>query len=234
MNILVFMENNEIFTTSQAIAEGVQHNHSTVLKLIRKSMDLDQLRDLKSKSLKTKGRAAEVFYLTEEQATLIITLMKNTPVVRNFKSSLVKAFFKQRKLLQKLLSQKDNAEWLEKREKTKNVRLEETDVIKKFVNYATEQGSKNAHRYYANISKMENNALFLIEQKFENLRDIMDFKQLALIQVADEAVKIALENSMNLGLPYKECYQKAKEKIEALAKIFPPSPLPSLLNIDTR
>ena len=67
MNGLVFVKNNVAFTTSQSIAVGVGHSHSTVLKLIRNSMDLDQLRDLKSRSLKTKGRDAEVFDLDEEQ-----------------------------------------------------------------------------------------------------------------------------------------------------------------------
>ena len=230
MNGLVFVKNNVAFTTSQSIAVGVGHSHSTVLKLIRNSMDLDQLRDLKSRSLKTKGRDAEVFDLDEEQATLVVMLMKNTPVVRKFKSTLAKEFFKQRRIIQTLLNQQKDPERMIIRERTKHIRKECTDVIQRFVEYAKEQGSKSAEKYYMNLSRMELTGLFLIEQKFPNARDVMSIRQLNLIEMADEAIAISLSDSMRDKIPYKECYQIAKDRICMLAKIFPPSPLPLLLD----
>ena len=229
MNGLVFVKNNIAFTTSQMIANGVGHSHSTVLKLIRNSMDLDQLVDLKSRSLKTKGRDAEVFDLDEEQATLVVMLMKNTPIVRKFKSTLAKEFFKQRLMIQTLLNQQKDPERMIVRERTKVIRKECTDVIQQFVSYAKEQGSKSAEKYYMNLSRMELTGLFLIEQKFPNARDVMSIRQLNLIEMADEAIAISLSESMRDNIPYKECYQIAKERICMLARIFPPSPLPLLL-----
>lgn len=229
MGSLVFVKNNIPFTTSLEIAEGVNNSHTSVLKLIKSSLDLDTFFDLKSNKVKTKGAPVEVFSLTEEQATLLIALMKNTPIVRDFKNRLVREFFKQRKLLQKLLNQQSNAEWLSKRQETKAVRKECTDTIKKFVDYAISQGSQSASKYYVALSKMELSGLFLMEQKYPNARDVMSMRQLNLIEMADEAVATALEEAMNSGLHYKECYVKAKEKIQLLAKIFPPSPLPLLL-----
>ena len=81
-----------------------------------------------------------------------------------------------------------------------------------------------------NLSRMELTGLFLLEQKYPNARDVMSIRQLHLIEMADEAIAISLEESMKMGLPYKECYQKAKEKIELLSRIFPKSPLPALLS----
>ena len=81
-----------------------------------------------------------------------------------------------------------------------------------------------------NISKMELTGLFLMEQKYPNARDVMSFRQLNLIEMADEAIARALDEAMNLGMHYKECYKFAKDRIELLAKIFPPSPLPLLLS----
>ncbi len=157
--------------------------------------------------------------------------MKNTPVVRQFKSTLAKEFFKQRRILQRILSQKDNAEWMVKRQETKQVRKECTDVIQQFIEYARLQGSKSAEKYYMNFSRMELTGLFLIEQKYPNARDVMSIRQLNLIEMADEAVAISLQDSMSKEIPYKECYQLAKEKISLLAKVFPPSPLPLLLSV---
>lgn len=227
---LVKIMNKSIFTNTLAIAEGIEHTHETVVKLLKNSRDLTQFSNLKSEKIFTKGRPAIVYWLDEEQATLLIMLMKNSPKVKLFKSKLAKEFYRQRNLLQNIATQKQNAEWLAQRESGKTMRLEETDMIKKFVNYATDQGSKNAQRYYANISKMETKALFFIEQYFPNMRDAMNLRQLNLIETADQAVTYALQEGMEEELPYKEIYQKAKARVEALAAIFPKTliPLPQL------
>jgi len=229
MQGLVFVEGNEVFTTSIEIAKGVNHSHTSVLRLIQNSMDLEIFNTLKVKKVATKGRPSDVYYLTEEQATLLIALMRNTPVVRVFKNNLVREFYKQRRMIESLASQRNNAEWLNNRQETKVVRQECTDVIQEFVAYAKEQGSKSADHYYSNLSRMELSGLFILEKKYPNARDVMSMRQLNLIEMADEAVAVSLRDSMDAGLPYKECYQQAKIRIELLAKIIPRSPLPALL-----
>ena len=229
VNEIVLVRGNEIFTTSLAISEGVKIEHDNVVKLIKRYSYIDILSVFETRDHKTKGRPLSVIYLTELQATFLITLMKNSEKVIEFKSSLTKAFFKQRKILQQILTQQHNADWLLHRNDTKIMRRECTDKIQEFIQYAISQGSKSAEKYYMSLSRMELTGLFLLEQKYPNARDVMNFKRLNLIEMADEAIAISLEESMKIGLPYKECYQKAKEKIELLAKIFPKSPLPTLL-----
>lgn len=159
--------------------------------------------------------------------------MKNSPIVRQFKSKLVKEFFRQRKLLQEWMATKEGVEYQQQRLESKKVRLEETDWIKVFVNYATEQGSQNAHLYYANISKMENKALFFLDQKVKNVRELLDFKQLGLIKVADMAVIEAIKEGIKNKMHYKEIYKLAKERVEILSKIVPKSPLAFLISNET-
>lgn len=121
---------------------------------------------------------------------------------------------------------KANAEWLEARKAGKFIRREETDIVKQFVEYATSQGSKNAHHYYSNISKMENKALFLLDQKYKNIRELLDMGQLMMIPVADKIVSKALKEGMENGLYYKDIYQNAKHNIELLAIIHGKSKIP--------
>lgn len=231
MNELIVMKGKNMYTTTLAVCEGINNEHNSVMLLLNKYSYLDVFADLLYDKSKPKlGRPVDFAYLSELQATVLITLMKNSPQVIEFKVKLSKAFFKQRKMLQDVLTRKENAEWLARRNDTKSMRLEETDMIKKFINYATDQGSKNVHHYYSNITKMEYKGLFLMEQKYPNIRDVMNFKQLNIIEAADQAVSIALEDGMEQGLNYKEIYLLAKNKIEALAKIFPKSPLPLLLD----
>lgn len=227
---MVVVRNNEIFTNSLIISEGVGLEHRAVISLLKKHSNTQTLKAFEMSKLPTSGRPIEIAFLSEMQATFLITLMKNSEKVIGFKEKLTKAFFKQRKILQQLLIQKQNQDWLVKRQETKVMRKELTDMIQEFVAYAESQGSQSASKYYMNISKMELTGLFLMEQKYPNARDVMSFRQLNLIEMADEAVARALKEAMDQGLHYKDCYKYAKERIELLAKIFPRSPLPQLLS----
>jgi len=229
MSELVVIEKNEIYTTSLIISENINIEHKSVVKLIKDYSHIEELKRLAVAKVSTKGRAIINYLLTEEQALILVSLMNNTPEVIKFKVGLVKAFIKYRKLASQLLVQKSNQEHIEKRKETKIMRRECTDVIQKFVAYAENQGSKSATKYYMNFTKMELTGLFLIEQKFPNFRDVMNIKQLNLIEIADEVIANSLEDSMSKNIPYKECYQIAKESISRLASLMPKSPLPCLL-----
>lgn len=228
MNLIV-IEGNKIFTTSLVISSGVGTDHPSVMKLLKNYQDTDILKGFEIRKVSTKGRSQEVAYLSEIQATFLVTLMKNSESVVDFKQRLVTEFYKQRRLIERLAAQKHNAEWIERRQETKVMRKECTDVIQEFVSYAKEQGSKSAEKYYMNLSRMELAGLFILEQKYPNARDVMSMRQLNLIEMADEVVAISLRESMDKKLPYKECYQEAKARIELLAKVIPKSPLPSFL-----
>lgn len=165
------------------------------------------------------GRPIDEFLLNEEQSMYLGTLLTNNVTVRKFKRKLVKEFSRMRRTLSDIASQKQNAEWLDTRNAGKPVRRIETDTIQKFVEYATEQGSQNAKMYYANISKMQNKALFFIEQKFKNIRDILNLEQLSTVVSADKIVTKAIQDGLDRKLPYKEIYQLAKNRIEMFAEI---------------
>lgn len=229
MGELVIVNGQSVFTTSWIISQNLNIQHESVVRLIKEYSSIDELSRLQIGELPTKGRPVKIFLFEEVQALILVSLMKNSPEVIKFKINLVKAFIKYRRIAQHTIIQKQNTEWIEKRQDTKAMRRECTDVIQEFIAYAKAQGSKSAEKYYMNFSRMELTGLFLIEQKFPNARDVMNIRQLHLIEMADEAVAISLKDSMSKNIPYKECYQIAKDRICLLAKIFPPSPLPLLL-----
>lgn len=107
MNDLVVIENNQTFTTSLTIAEGTGNQHKNVLAMIRKHKAyMEKFDPLAFKTLMGKplpqggyGRPKYVAMLTEQQATFLMTLLRNTPKVVAFKFALVDAFFKARDLL---------------------------------------------------------------------------------------------------------------------------------------
>lgn len=208
---------------------GLAVEHVAIIKLIKKyEGNFQSIRPfgfLNSKS--TGGRPAEYAMLDEEQATFLITLMRNSVTVVPFKLKLTREFYRMKQELVRIASQGQNAEWLETRKAGKETRMIATDSIKTFVAYAKRQGSIKAEMYYANISKMENSALFFLEQKYANLRDALNIHQLSTIKSADQIVMKALNDGMERGMHYREIYQLAKLRVESFAEIIGKTLIPA-------
>lgn len=194
-----------------------------------------ETRNAKLKKKVSGGRPVQEYLLNEPQATFAVLLLRGQyktlegkKKVVQFKQHLTTMFFKQRKLLNKLLVQKQNADWLQKREEGKLERRLETDTIKDFIEYAKGQGSKNSEKYYMLISRMENHTLFSLNylaQRYPNIRDIAQGFQLTTLQTADMIVAKALKEGMEEKLHYKDIYLKAKENVEQFVKIIGKTPL---------
>ena len=126
MGNLVFLEPNcikaEPITTSKVMSEftGIGHRHiKKQITLHKSSLETFGLL-VAHETESTGGRPEEITLLNEQQATLLVTFLKNTPVVVAFKTELVKQFYEMRTELQ----MRD----LE-RERLKPIRREMTDVI---------------------------------------------------------------------------------------------------------
>ena len=228
MNKLVQSKNDHAFTTTFIVAEGVKLEHRAVMQLIK--THYEAVKELGETTfemtlLKRKFKPVKYYELTEIQATFLITLMRNSEIVIKFKSALTKDFFKMRRMLDTQAMQQTNKQWIEARESGKLERRVETDVIKDFVDYASGQGSKNAKKYYMAISKMENKALFFVEQKYKNLRNILSLRDLAAVQTADTIVSKALQDGMDNYMDYKDIFKMAKERVELFAELRGKSPI---------
>ena len=108
MTTLVTIHDGTPTTTSLAIAEGTKSQHKNVLELVRKYQpDLEEFGKLAFETRKGNGNSAfqtrnsksnagrptEIARLNERQSTLLMTYMRNTAIVREFKKRLVKGFY---------------------------------------------------------------------------------------------------------------------------------------------
>jgi len=227
---LVKIESNKPVTTTLVIAKGMNVDHHSIMKLVRKyENEINLIIRFEIRLLKNKkGRPTEYAILNEEQTTFLITLMRNSDIVVDFKLKLTREFYKMKSALADMTLRQKNEAWKLQREQGKLSRREETDVIKKFVEYATKQGSTSARTYYANISNMENKAFFLLQEKFKNIRNALTGQQLQIISTADIAVAEALKLGMEQELHYKEIYQLAKQRVDLIASVIPKTTVPMI------
>lgn len=92
---IVVEHHGEPMTTSLAIAEGVAMAHASVIKLVRRYVeDIGTFGEIGFEiRLNPQGKPTELAWLNEQQATFLLTLMRNSPIVIEFKKALVRAFF---------------------------------------------------------------------------------------------------------------------------------------------
>lgn len=240
MGDLVILIDNKIFTTSVIIAEKTNNTVHSVRELIKThKVHLEKFGvlsfEMRKPDKKSKGgRPQEIYYLNEDQTTLLLTFMRNSDIVIDFKVRLVQEFSKMKKVLEKIYSMKNTDVWVETRQNQKLARKDETDTIKKFVEYAISQGSQSATRYYSLITQMENKALFIVKDKFPNLKDVLTPRQLMNSAVCNEIVINALEEGMEKGMFYKDIFQLAKQRVETFASVMPKTQVPMIESIDNK
>ncbi len=237
MSSAVEIYNNEPRTGTFIISQGFGREHHRILELIKKHKDrflrLDDKGVLnglirRRVPVRKAGRPVDEVMLNEQQTIFLGTLFRNTDIVLDFKETLAREFVEQRNWISNAIQQQSNPDWQNVRRDGKLIYHQKTDIIKKFVEYATGQGSKSAKMYYTNLAKMENSALFLLEQKYKNLREVLTIKQLMQVSTADDVIEKALLEGMENDLFYKECYKLAKKRIIAFSEIIGKSPVLAL------
>lgn len=197
---------------------GVDHR-STFRLLTRFQKEVEELGKLRFEiAPSAAGQNLKFAHLNEDQSIFLLTLTRNTPEVIALKLDLTKAF----KRFRDIAKRRASLDWQQARQDGKLDRRQQADVIKDFIIYAQGQGSKSAHHYYQNISRMENQALFILSQAFpkpDNFRDILDTFQLGHIRSADNIINKALREGMDQGMFYKDIFQMAKKRVIQFAEL---------------
>jgi phage regulator Rha-like protein len=143
MNELVFLEPNKIdavpFTTSKVIADMTNVRHDKVkTSIVKYRSAIETFGKLTPYGDTLGGRGNESGYrLNEQQATLLITFLKNTPEVVKFKTELVRQFYAMRTEL--------NRRHMERAE-LKPIRREMTDIIQQMTD------NKWAYKQYTDLA----------------------------------------------------------------------------------
>lgn len=212
---LVELRKDDVFTNSKVIAEGTDNQHETLQKIISKyEKDISdfgalrfEIRVLKHENYKGSTRE-KIYYLNEEQATFVITLLRNSKVVVKFKKELVRQFYAMRKFL----LEKQSKVWIEMRENNKQNRLKETDVIQQLVDYAKEQGSKHPDKLYMVYTKLAKTVI-------SGDRDNISIADLSTLTLIESVILQTIRIDMSMGMHYKDIYKDCKDRLEKLTEI---------------
>ena len=144
---------------------------------------------------------------------MFLVMNISTKKAHSKKLAFIRAFNEMEKRLLSLNENSKDNEWLRVRGQSKELRLQQTDVIKEFVEYATNQGSKSAKFYYKHVTNATYKALDLIQHKKPKLRDTLDCMELSQLMVAENIAKKSIKKHMNNNEHYKVVYELVKQDL---------------------
>lgn len=202
MNSIVYLTPNteEPFTTSEVIAECAGVKRDTVQKLIqRHEKDLREFGkvgfEIRPLSGSKTGQTVKAYHLNEQQATLLLTFLRNTPVVIEFKKELVRQFFAMRKELMNIKAIKAER---------KPLRTSMTDAIKALPDSPHKQFKYSQYTDLAYTAALGRTARQLRKErgadKDATASDYMNADELAAVASMENRISVLLD----IGMSYQQ------------------------------
>lgn len=214
---LVELKKDEVFTTSKTIADGVGIKHHAVQQLIEKyesyiSRFGSVAFEMRARKRDNGGGVSEkVYLLNEQQATYLMTLMRNDGdkgIVVDFKARLVEEFFRMRDFIR----EKQTEQYNYMRADNKSNRMKETDVIKRLAEYAKTQGSEHSEKLYMAYTKLAKTVI-------SGDRETIGIAELSTLTLVENIILQTIRIDMSMDMGYKDIYKDCKERIEKFKDI---------------
>lgn len=150
---LVTVNHNKAVCTSLDVAERFHKRHDTVLRKIESIIADSETAKLCFQKAHYKSednnKSYPMYYMNRDGFSFLVMGFTGKDA-NEWKWKYIEAF----NYMESVLTEKKTTAWLESRQQGKLTRRSETDEIKQFVEYATEQGSGHADKYYIHFSKL--------------------------------------------------------------------------------
>lgn len=211
MNELITIKKDKAVTSSLKVAEMFHKNHAHVLRDIEA---LDCSSDFKESNFGLSSYKSEqnkrlpMYYMTKDGFTFLVMGYRGKKAA-GFKEDYIRAF----NLMETALKEKSTAAWIETRQQGKLTRKAETDVIKKLVEYAKEQGSTHPDMLYMTYSKLANKYAGI------NKRDNATVMQLNNLSLMEHIILNVVQNGIATEMHYKDIYKASKARLESMKDI---------------
>jgi Rha family phage regulatory protein len=219
MNIMIKQVNGVPMTNSKNVADKFEKQHRTIYRkiedLIKSQPEFGAANFGMSTYISDQNKTLPCYTMTRDAFSMIAMSLTGREA-ETWKIKYINAF---NAMESELLKANDSLEWKQARLQIKDARRSLTDVVKEFVEYSINQGSKSAKMYYTNITKMEYSALEMTQQakcaKVDgvNFRDTLDCMDLCFLSTAEQLAKSSIKEGMDSGMHYKDIYILAKERV---------------------
>ncbi|EOV7254617.1 Rha family transcriptional regulator [Campylobacter coli] len=229
MNDLVYSLNGGLVTDQNKISTISKVDINSIQRLIRNyKQDLEYFGKLGFELQKIAKTNKKIYFLNEQQATLLLTYMKNSESVRNAKKVLVFAFYQMKEKLRNLEQEQEKARF--KVLSNENERLNSLNHHQKigYKSQLAQQKEKYENKIKALKYDLENKKELSLKRKLSNeelleLRKILarDYDILCMKEwefslfaekIGKDTVFEAVLNKLEKELKYWQNYEEYEEK----------------------
>ncbi|EOA0676568.1 Rha family transcriptional regulator [Campylobacter coli] len=229
MNDLVYSLNGGLVTDQNKISTISKVDINSIQRLIRNyKQDLECFGELGFELQKIAKTNKKIYYLNEQQATLLLTYMKNSESVRNAKKVLVFAFYQMKEKLRSLEQEQEKARF--KTLSDENLRLNSLNHHQK-IGYKSQLAQQKEHyenkikalKYDLEKKKQLSFKRKLSKEELLELRKILarDYGILCIKEwemslvaekIGKDTVFEAVLNKLEKELKYWQNYEEYEEK----------------------
>lgn len=208
MNDLVFLSSQQVdaepFTTGDVIAEYAGIERDSVNRMIRNTYQ--RLERMGKVGFKIRpmasGQESKTYLLNQQQATLLITFLKNTPRVADFKEELVAQFYAMQR---ELIERRAQFELGKQFSKSLHATIADSQI------------KMHGHEYSTFNRLIYKQALGVDSTKLRKARDIPKGEAITTYLSSDEAeavrlVKNRVEVLLDVGMDYQQIKQALQIK----------------------
>lgn len=211
MNELVLLKNDEAVCDSLEVAEKFHKRHVDVIRslenLITQNCTVKSMFH-SSNYVADNGQTYKKYFMNRDGFSLLVMGFTGKDAL-DWKLKYIKAF----NLMEKFILEKQSKAWIETRYQGKLTRKAETDTIKQLVDYAEQQGSKNANKLYVVYSKLANKTAGI------ESRDGASITQLNNLTLIENIILRVIGNGILADKHYKDIYQDCKKQLEAFKEL---------------
>ncbi|EAH9406239.1 TPA: phage regulatory protein [Campylobacter coli] len=195
MNDLVYSLNGGLVTDQNKISTISKVDINSIQRLIRNyKQDLECFGELGFELQKIAKTNKKIYYLNEQQATLLLTYMKNSESVRNAKKVLVFAFYQMKEKLRSLEQEQEKARF--KSLSDENLRLNSLNHHQK-IGYKSQLAQQKEH-YENKIKALKYDLEHKKELSFKRKLSKEELLELRKILAKDYGILCIKEWEMNL------------------------------------
>lgn len=211
----VFEYRGRIVTDSRSVAALIGKPHKVILRQIRTMeahLNGNNFAPVEffapATYIDPKGESRPCYYLTQMGCEMVANKQTGAGGTL-FTAQYVKAFH----AMKEFIMERNSPIWQDTRTLTKEVRRQETDVIRELVDYARAQGSQHAVKYYTSISKLANKAAGIDD------RDLAHVGQLTALMLIERVIADEIRANIAAQKPYKEIYTSVQQRLLAFGAI---------------
>jgi len=219
MDRLVCIKDDQVMTTSKAMADSFGREHKNVLASVKSLIESGHLGrlDFKLSSYMNKQNKSQPMYLLSESGFLMAMPFIGGSKSKDGQKKLVGEFLRMRDALNERLSN----QWQQTRLKGKLQRRDETDAIAEYLlPLAKAQApdstyAKRPSMAYVNYTKLIKSTLGV---KWGS-RDELSWQYLNAVEAIERMICVTIKQQVEKGVPYKTIYNDCKTNALTLVEL---------------